>query len=167
MNENYWGRTSKSRIITCNPKLQLFAYELIKWLPKNMDTTVLCGWRDEEAQHIAFHDGASTKIFPDSKHNVMKEGKPYSQAIDLAPYKIDWQDKLRFARLTGFSRCVVAYINQCVQNNDTHRLCMAIPKNALRKANYIIIRCGDDFDGDGRSTDESFIDQPHIELVNP
>jgi len=108
---------------------------------KHVDFTVLCGHRNEEDQNEAFRLGNSTKQWPNSKHNQ----KP-STAVDVAPWfgpqvKIDWDDLLAFARLAGFLEAIAASLK-------------------------IKIRWGADWNDNGRSKDERFIDAGHFEVIN-
>lgn len=103
---------------------------------EHYDFTVLCGHRGQTEQDAAFAAGKSKVRWPNSKHNSLP-----SKAVDIAPYPIDWKDTTRFARLMG---------------------------HVERVANEqgIRIRLGLDFNGNGRSDDERFLDFPHVELVD-
>jgi len=95
-----FGRTSIARLNTCHPLIQLVARKVIK----TYDITVVCGWRDKESQIVAFQTGKSTVSWPKSKHNNMFENKPYSLAIDLAPWinnGIPWNDIGEFKHMAG------------------------------------------------------------------
>lgn len=89
---NIFSKQSQERLNTCHPFLQEICNELIK----EMDFTVLCGYRDKAAQNEAFSKGASKLKFPKSKHNSSP-----SMAVDLAPYPIDWNDHTRFKALAA------------------------------------------------------------------
>lgn len=102
---------------------------------KSVDFTVLCGYRTEEEQEDAFRSGRSTVHFPNSKHNTIP-----SSAVDIAPYPVDWKDTARFARLAG-------YIERIAHEQGVR------------------IRWGGDWDQDWQTSDERFVDMPHIELV--
>lgn len=82
-----FGKKSLERLSECHEDLQRIANELIK----EMDVTVLCGYRGKEEQEQAFINGNSKLRFPHSKHNR----KP-SLAVDIVPYPIDWKDMKRF-----------------------------------------------------------------------
>lgn len=99
------------------------------------DFRVIDGHRDKEAQDRAFWAGNSKKRFPDSKHNLFP-----SLAMDLAPYPIDWKDFERFALLAG----------RVLQTADTMK---------------IKLRWGGDWDDDTHTTDETFRDYGHFEIV--
>lgn len=135
-----FSATSKQRLETCDPRLQ----ELLNEAIKHIDFVVLEGHRGEAAQNEAFRKGASKKRWPDGNHNSLP-----SKAVDIAPYfpevKVDWNDLIAFGRLMGFIQCL-----------------------AIQRG--IKLRFGLDWDGDFRSVNrdpnESFLDAPHIELVD-
>jgi hypothetical protein len=60
-----------------------------------MDITILCGHRTREEQDDAFNGGFSKVRYPNSKHN-----KTPSQAVDVAPYPIDWNNLQKFRDLS-------------------------------------------------------------------
>src|SRR5690606_29282042 len=101
-----------------------------------------------EDQDRAFAEGKSRVTWPHGTHNAMP-----SRAVDIAPVyydagkmKIDWNDLLAFGRLMGVIQATA-------------------PRHNIR------LRFALDRDGDFRSVDrdpdESFLDAPHIELVDP
>jgi len=134
-----FSELSKGRLQTCDPRLQAIMNEAIK----QVDFTILCGHRDQEAQREAVMHGFSKVGWPNSKHNVYP-----SIAVDIAPWfkvvKIDWKDIPAFARLAG-------YLQRIAEEKG------------------IKIRWGGDWDGDwrtaGHDDDERFLDAPHIELA--
>ncbi|MCP5136584.1 MAG: M15 family peptidase [Gammaproteobacteria bacterium] len=102
---------------------------------KHVDCTVLEGHRSVLDQDKAFHEGRSKLRGGSSKHNMTP-----SMAVDVAPYPIDWNDRDRFLLFVGFVKGVAAQLG-------------------------IRIRCGADWDGDGTTTDQTFHDLPHFELI--
>jgi len=82
-----FGRTSKARLETCDPRIQVLMNEVIKYI----DISILCGERSEADQTAAFESGNSKVKFPNSFHNASP-----SLAVDIAPYPIDWNDIQRF-----------------------------------------------------------------------
>lgn len=82
-----FGKRSLERLSECHPDLQQICHELIK----ELNVTVLCGFRGEQEQNAAFVAGRSKLRWPRSKHN-----RTPSEAVDLAPYPIDWNDISRF-----------------------------------------------------------------------
>jgi peptidoglycan L-alanyl-D-glutamate endopeptidase CwlK len=131
------GKTSNTNLDQCHPKLQRLIREVDRRLSKNkiMELTVTCGHRGEAAQNEAYAAKRSTKAWPDSLHNMLP-----SPAVDVAPYPIDWNDTARFARLAGYIQAVADDLD-------------------------IEIRWGGDWDQDGRTSDERFVDMPHFELT--
>lgn len=92
-----FSNISKARLISCDERLQIICMEAIAI----MDFSILCGQRNEEDQNKAFENGNSKVQWPQSKHNRYP-----SQAVDIAPYPVDWEDTERFARLAGVMEAV-------------------------------------------------------------
>jgi hypothetical protein len=138
----HFGPASMLEWSMLHPELQQLTMEAIRRAPRHLDFSLLCGWRGKVAQERAFSEGNSQKHWPDSEHNAMDDGHPCSNAVDIRPASPfvgkDWEDKIRFGRIVGFIECVAADL--------------AIP-----------IRCGLDWNSDGRSIDERFPDLGHIE----
>lgn len=136
-----FSQASLQKLYTCDVRLQDILWEAIKIV----DFTVLQGHRDKEAQDAAVAAGNSKLPWPQGKHNSTP-----SRAVDIAPWvpgvKIDWNDLVAFGRLMGVIQAI-----------------------AFRKG--IKLRFGLDWDGDfrsvGRDPNESFMDAPHVELVDP
>ena len=101
---------------------------------KFYDCTVICGHRGKEDQDKAYREKKSKLKFPQSKHNSLP-----SKAVDVVPYPIDWNDIKRFH---DFGKYVLK----------------------IAKAMDINIRWGGDWDMDGETKDEKFIDLPHFEI---
>lgn len=92
----YYSELSKQRLATCHQDLQKLFEDAITY----MDLTIVCGFRDEAAQELAFKAGTSTLHWPDSKHN-----KGPARAVDVAPYVagygIPWEDEGAFCLMAG------------------------------------------------------------------
>jgi hypothetical protein len=88
-----FGRASKEKLATLDPRLQAVLNEAIKY----RDFTIICGHRSEAEQNLAYRTGKSKLKFPQSKHNSYP-----STAVDVAPYPMDWNDRERFYYLAGF-----------------------------------------------------------------
>ncbi len=73
--------------------------------------------------------------YPHGKHNR----KP-SEAIDAAPYPIDWDDLNRFYYFAGYVKGIANEMG-------------------------IKIRWGGDWDGDTILDDQTFMDLPHFEIL--
>lgn len=137
-----FGKTSGGRLATCHPDLQLIFNTAIK----TVDCCILCGHRNKVKQTMAFSNGSSQVQWPNSKHNSFP-----AMATDAGPYFIeisntDWEDKKAFAVFAGY--CIRIADELLEKKLITHRL-----------------RWGGDWDGDGRTLDENFVDLPHFELV--
>lgn len=144
-----FGRTSSERRDTCDHKLVIVLDGLIK----KVDFTIVCGYRGQDAQNKAHADGASTKTFPNSKHNTFP-----SVAVDIAPYHkerphIRWPSK-KMRPKTYDKDLAEFYILAVMFKMTGERL--GIP-----------IRSGFDWDGDWNIFDQSFDDLPHHELLFP
>jgi len=87
-----FGKRSLERLETCCVELQNILHEVIKIY----DISVLEGFRSEERQNQLFDEGKSKLRFPDGKHN-----KNPSDAVDVVPYPVDWNDDARFFFLAG------------------------------------------------------------------
>lgn len=85
-----FGKRSLSNLVTCHPDLIKIANELIK----EMDVAVICGHRGKEEQNAAVKRGASKLKWPKSKHNSLP-----SQAMDVCPSPIDWNDIAAFKEM--------------------------------------------------------------------
>ena len=138
-----FSATSKARMATCDTRLQAILNDAIEIV----DFTVVVGHRNKEDQDKAVREGKSQKPWPTGNHNSLP-----SRAVDIAPVyydsgtKIDWGDTIAFGRIMGV-------VQACAHRRGVR------------------LRFGLDWDGDFRSVDrdpsESFLDAPHIELVDP
>lgn len=126
-----FSRRSLDRLETCHRDLRRLFNEVVK----GFDCTILCGERGEEDQTRAFNDGLTKVEYPFSKHN-----KKPSDAVDVAPYPIDWNDLNRFYLFCGYAKRTAEELG-------------------------IEVRGGYDWDGDTEVLDQTFNDLPHWELV--
>lgn len=85
-----FSQNSLDRLHECHPLLQMLMLKVIK----KIDFSVICGHRDANAQNLAYTQGRSKLKWPNSKHN-----KVPSEAVDIVPYPIDWDDISRFETL--------------------------------------------------------------------
>ena len=72
---------SKQRLQTCDPQLQALVCEVIK----HRDCCVLAGYLGRSEYHYATKDLIGAPEFPNSLHNIKKEGRFCSRAIHLLP----------------------------------------------------------------------------------
>ncbi len=140
-----YGKGSTEKLDTCHPVLQQIADEALSLSP--YDISIIHGLRGEQLQNELYDDNASTKIYPDSRHNKSSDpyiDEPYrmSDALDFAPWVngVDWEDTHIFAVIAG---CFFA---------------------AAANVGYKI-RWGGDFNGNGSTTDQNLKDWGHIEVI--
>ncbi|MDA9231172.1 M15 family metallopeptidase [Rickettsiales bacterium] len=126
-----FSNRSKDKLITCHPKLQ----ELFNIVIKNYDCTIIEGRRSNERQEELFHQGKSKLKAGKSKHNQAP-----SLAVDVAPYPINWNDRIKFYHFVGYVKATADQLK-------------------------IKIRCGADWDNDNDLHDQTFFDLPHFELI--
>ena len=123
---------SRQNLRTCHPSLVLVFEEVVK----QFDCRVTCGHRSETDQMKAYHEGRSTKQWPESKHNRIP-----SLAVDVVPYPVDWEDVERFYLFAGYVK-------------------------GIAHGKYDIkIRWGGDWDSDTEVHDQTFFDLPHFEVI--
>lgn len=87
-----FSKTSLERLETCCDELQ----ETMNRVIQLFDCIILEGYRDEETQNRYYKAGKSKLRYPHSKHN----GFP-SQAVDVSPWPIVWDDIENFCYLGG------------------------------------------------------------------
>lgn len=85
-----FSNKSLERLATCDPRLQDLMNEVIK----ETDIIIICGHRNKDEQNLAFIQGNSKLNYPKSRHNSLP-----SQAVDIAPYPLDWNDLEAFREL--------------------------------------------------------------------
>ena len=83
-----WGKKSSDLLATCDKRLQDLANMMLE--RSEFDLTITCGYRGKDEQEDAYNKGKSKAKFGQSKHNIFP-----SQAIDIVPYPINWDDKDR------------------------------------------------------------------------
>ena len=140
MSDFAYGNKSAQKLSTCHPVLQDVAMRAIKLTP--VDFTIVHGWRGEEIQNALVDSGASKTPWPDSKHNHMEGNEACSLAIDFAPWvgsTIPWKDTHLFALIAGVWFAAADEVGAT-------------------------LRWGGDWDMDGLTTDQTFMDWGHLEL---
>jgi len=80
------GKNSIRHLSTCHPKWVRICYRVIK----RYDYSIIWGFRDEIEQNIAFEEGNSNVVWPDSNHNR----KP-STALDAIPHPKGYKASIR------------------------------------------------------------------------
>ncbi len=129
----HFSERSLRRLADCHPDLQKLFQEVIK----HVDCTILVGFRNKDDQEVAFETGHTQLHWPDSNHNQFP-----SEAIDVAPYPVDWNDTARFRAFGGFVLGVASQMG-------------------------IKVRWGGDWSMDWNFKNERLVDLPHIELLKP
>ncbi len=136
-----YGSKSMSKLNTCHPKLSFIMRRALELSP--YDITIIHGYRGEEVQNSLFDAGLSKTQYPESKHNRTDGDEPASEAVDFAPWvnnTIDWEDTLIFSVIAGIIM-------------------------AVGKEQGVEIRWGGDWDMDGSSRDQTFMDIGHVEIL--
>lgn len=124
-----FSELSLARLSTCHPDLQrLFGAVILK-----IDCTALDGYRSEALQNRAFDEGKSKVRWPDGKHNKFP-----SDAVDVGPWPLDWNDWKSFYYFGGIVM-------------------------ATAWALGIDIRWGGDWNGNNDLKDQNFFDLVHFE----
>ena len=125
-----FGKKSKENLSTCHSDLQKVFYEVVK----TFDCSVLEGHRDERRQNKLFEEGKTKVKFPNGRHN----SNP-SNAVDVTPYPVNWEDRERQTLFAGF---VIG----------------------IARSMGINLRWGGDWDQDFQVMDNRFDDFPHFEI---
>jgi len=128
---SHFGKRSLKNLSEAHDDLQ----RLFKEVVANYDCSVIEGRRGQEEQDTLYHAKKSKLRYPQSKHNTSP-----SLAVDVIPYPVDWNDKIRFYHFVGYVKGVADKLG-------------------------IKIRCGADWDGDNTFKDQTFHDLPHFELI--
>ena len=123
---------SRAKLDPCHEDLRQVFMVVVQYF----DCTILEGHRGEERQNFLEESGQSKVRYPDGKHNSTP-----SNAVDVAPYPIDWEDRERFVLFAGFVLGVA-------------------------RAQGIKLRWGGDWSMDWTTKDNTFFDGPHFELLN-
>lgn len=97
---------SVARLATCHVDLQRLFNEVVK----EADCTVICGHRGEAEQDAAVADGCSKDPWPTSRHDADP-----SDAVDVAPYPIDWQNLQAFRDFAVVVKAAAARLGIAVE----------------------------------------------------
>lgn len=91
-----FGKTSQVNIAQLDYRLQRLLHRFADIAPKELDLTIVCGYRGEAEQNKAFAEGKSKLTWPNSAHNISP-----ARAFDFAPYPVDWNDRDQFLVVRG------------------------------------------------------------------
>ncbi len=127
-----FGKRSKEKLATCDDRLQKVFNEVIK----HVDCSVLEGHRSKERQNKLYEEGKTKVRYPKGRHNASP-----SNAVDVVPYPIDWNDRERFHLFAGF---VLGVAN---------------------RMGYTL-RWGGDWNMNFQVNDNNFDDFPHFEIMD-
>jgi len=131
-----FSQESFSKLSTCHHDLQILFFEVIKYT----DCTILQGYRSLADQEQDYAKGLS-KLHK-GKHNTQP-----SMAVDVAPYPIDFNDKLKAIWFGGYVLGIAEMLKS--QGKMTHA-----------------VRWGGSWDGLGElDTAKQLQDQDHFELL--
>lgn len=130
-----FSRKSQEILFTCNEELQVIMNDVVRIT----DIKIISGKREEEEQNWLFRNGFSKKMFPNSKHNS-EINDALSEAVDIAPYPVDWKDEEKFYYVAGHVKGVAGMLG-------------------------IKVRWGGDWDMDDDLHDQTFMDLGHFELI--
>lgn len=142
-----YGSGSTNKLSTVHPKLRQVAIRALERSP--YDITIVHGWRGEEVQNALKASGASTKFFPDSRHNKsddpqVENPNQVSDAIDFAPWidaDIPWGETHIFAVIAGLMFAAASELG-------------------------VTLRWGGDWDTDGNTKEHKLQDWGHMEIVH-
>ena len=130
-----FSRKSKEILFTCEEDLQVVMNDVVRIT----DIKIISGLRGEEEQNYLFRMNLSKNMFPNSRHNSEVVGA-LSEAVDIAPYPVNWKDLEKFYYVAGIVMGVAGMLG-------------------------IELRWGGDWDQDDDLHDQTFMDLGHFELV--
>jgi len=90
-----FSRKSLDQLRTLDGRLQRILCEAIKYY----DFIILEGIRTIERQKELVEQGKSQTM---NSYHLPISKNPWSRAVDIAPYPIDWEDTNRFCELAGY-----------------------------------------------------------------
>lgn len=144
-----FSESSKDALATCHRALQATCRQVIEVY----DFAVIEGHRGKARQNQLVEAGRSQVGWPNSKHNAMRVGTDEpdfkrSDAVDVAPYPINWEARGRFHVLAGHMMMAFHGLQQEGEIDEA-----------------LSLRWGGDWDGDDELDDQQFDDLPHFELI--
>jgi hypothetical protein len=108
---------------------------VFRQVARDEEIEIIWGYRNKLAQNSAFDRGFSKVPWPMSPHNTLP-----SRAVDVMPIPIDWKNIDAFIKLAEVVKKVSTELG-------------------------VTLRWGADWNRNGRSDDERFLDYAHWELV--
>ena len=125
-----FGSRSKKHLVTLDERLQKVLNEVIKYI----DCSIIEGHRSGERQNKLYEEGKTKVKYPNGRHNQNP-----SNAVDVVPYPVDWNDRERFHLFAGFVL-------------------------GIARSMDINLRWGGDWNQNFEVDDNKFDDFPHFEL---
>lgn len=113
-----FGPASLAKLKTIDPRLQYLLNAAIQIT----DFTIVCGHRNKADQDAAVAKGNSLTRWPTSNHNSLP-----SQAVDVAPWPIDWNDHKRFYYLAGVIMALAQFAKINVRWGGTFKSLVDLP----------------------------------------
>lgn len=132
-----FSQESFSKLSTCHPDLQVLFYEVIK----SFDCVIIEGYRNQADQEAAVAAGNSQLHWPHGKHNSQP-----SNAVDVAPYPLEWENIKRFYWFAGYVMGIAQKLKD--EGKMTHA-----------------VRYGGDWNNNKNIDDQTFKDLVHFELM--
>ena len=132
-----FSQKSLFQLSTCHKDLQTLFFEVII----TFDCQILEGHRGQAGQDAAYAKGNSQLKYPNGKHNSSP-----SNAVDVSPYPVDWNNTKRFYWFGGYVMGIAQKLKD--EGRMTHA-----------------IRYGGDWDSDKDITDNKFQDLVHFEIM--
>ena len=145
-----FGSSSTRKLSTVHPHLRQVAIRALERTP--YDFAIIHGWRGRDVQNALEASGASTKRFPDSKHNKsddpnIDEPEKVSDAIDFAPYVAGQKIQRRRQKRPGAAAIAGVMF-------------------AAADELGVTLRWGGDWDGDANTKEHKLQDWGHLEIVH-
>lgn len=138
-----FGNTSNRRLRTAHTVLQTLAVRVVR----RRDVAIIEGHRDQAKQILYFQNGTSKVEWPNSRHNSLP-----AMAIDMVGWPEVFDKKTSPAAFMEIREIVLEEWGMMEKEHLT--------------GGYKL-RHGADWDMDGDTTDQTFMDWPHWELIKP
>ena len=149
-----FSKKSKDKLITCHQDLQI----LFNYVIKYFDCSIIYGYRSPAIQFDLFKKGRKLEkgiwiienknivvTYKDGYEKLSKHNSNPSDAIDVVPYPIEWNNGNRMRFFIGFVKGIAQVLK------DTNQI------------NYEIVT-GIDWDNDTILKDQRFNDIPHFQI---
>ena len=131
-----FGRRSRQVLGELDPRLQRI---MVRVLDEVADISLICGFRNQADQNAAYLDGASSVVWPNSKHNKFP-----ALAVDFQPFPLPHEEVVLWAGLAYIAGSAIR----------------------IAKEEGVTLRWGGDWNRNGSVSDERFHDLFHLEIVD-